>query len=124
MKDFEGFWADEAKQLLWRKRWDKVLQWDEPFAKWFVGGRINVSENCLDRHLKTPLRNKAAIVWEGEPGDKKALTSHTLGGEVNKFANVLKCVGVKRGDRVTIYMPMIPELPIAMLACARIGAIH
>ena len=124
MKDFEGFWADEAKQLLWRKRWDKVLQWDEPFAKWFVGGRINVSENCLDRHLKTPLRNKAAIVWEGEPGDKKVFTYHTLWREVNKFANVLKSLGVKRGDRVTIYMPMIPELPIAMLACARIGAIH
>jgi len=123
-KDYEGFWGDEAKQLLWRKKWDKVLQWDAPFAKWFVGGKINVSENCLDRHIHTPLRNKAAIVWEGEPGDKKVFTYHMLWREVNKFANVLKNLGVKRGDRVTIYLPMIPELPIAMLACARIGAIH
>ena len=123
-KDPEGYWAEEAGRLHWIKRWEKVLQWDAPFARWFVGGKINVSQNCLDRHVRTPLRNKAAIVWEGEPGDKKVLTYHMLWHEVNKFANVLKGLGVKRGDRVTIYMPMIPELPIAMLACSRIGAVH
>jgi acetyl-CoA synthetase len=109
---------------VWTKRWSKVLQWNAPFAKWFVGGRINVSQNCLDRHIDSPRRNKAAIVWEGEPGDRRVLTYHMVWGDVNRFANVLRDLGVKRGDRVTIYMPMIPELPIAMLACARIGAIH
>ncbi len=123
-KDPEGFWAEQAKELHWIKKWDKVLEWDAPFAKWFVGGQINVSYNCLDRHLVNGRRNKAAIVWEGEPGDKKTLTYHMLWREVNKFANVLKSLGVKRGDRVTIYLPMIPELPIAMLACARVGAPH
>ncbi len=123
-KDPEGFWADCARELTWIKPWTKVLEWKMPFAKWFVGGKINVSQNCLDRHLDTPRRNKAAIVWEGEPGDRRVLTYHMLGREVNRFANVLKELGVKRGDRVTIYLPMIPELPIAMLACARIGAIH
>jgi len=123
-KDFEKFWAREAESLHWIKKWDRVLEWEAPFAKWFVGGKINVSENCLDRHLRDGRRNKAAIVWEGEPGDKKIFTYYQLWREVNKFANVLKSLGVKRGDRVTIYMPMIPELPIAMLACARLGAIH
>ena len=123
-KDPEGFWAQEAERLHWSKKWDRVLQWEAPFAKWFVGGKINVSENCLDRHVHSDRRNKAAIVWEGEPGDKKVFTYYQLWREVNKFANVLKSLGVKRGDRVTIYMPMIPELPIAMLACARIGAPH
>jgi len=123
-KDPEAFWAKQAELLQWSKKWTKVLEWDLPFAKWFVGGKINVSENCLDRHLHDGRRNKAAIVWEGEPGDKKVFTYHQLWREVNKFANVLKSLGVKRGDRVTIYMPMIPELPIAMLACTRIGAIH
>jgi len=123
-KDPEKFWADEAKELHWSKKWTKVLQWDAPFAKWFVGGRLNVSTNCLDRHLKTPRRNKAALVWEGEPGDRRVLTYHALWREVNRFANALKSLGVKRGDRVTIYLPMIPELPIAMLACARLGAVH
>ena len=123
-KDFEKFWGREAETLHWVKKWDKVLDWEAPFAKWFVGGKINVSENCLDRHLHDGRRNKAAIVWEGEPGDKKIFTYYQLWREVNKFANVLKGLGVKRGDRVTIYMPMIPELPIAMLACSRIGAIH
>jgi acetyl-CoA synthetase len=123
-RDFEGFWAKEAEGLRWIKKWDKVLQWDLPFAKWFVGGKINVSENCLDRHVHSERRNKAAIVWEGEPGDRKVFTYYQLWREVCKFANVLKSLGVKKGDRVTIYMPMIPELPIAMLACARIGAIH
>ncbi len=123
-KDFERFWGREAESLHWIKKWDKVLEWDAPFAKWFVGGKLNVSENCLDRHLHDGRRNKAAIVWEGEPGDKKVFTYYELWRQVNKFANVLKGLGIKRGDRVTIYMPMIPELPIAMLACARIGAIH
>ena len=123
-KDPDGFWAAEADRLHWTKRWDRVLEWNAPFAKWFVGGRINVSENCLDRHVHSPRRQKAAIVWEGEPGDRKVLTYAQLWREVNKFANVLKSLAVKRGDRVTIYMPMIPELPIAMLACARIGAVH
>src|SRR3990172_7795038 len=123
-RDPEKFWAEQAKEFTWVKKWDKVLEWKVPFAKWFVGGQLNVSTNCLDRHIPSPRRNKAAIVWEGEPGDKRVLTYHQLWREVNKFANVLKGLGVKRGDRVTIYMPMIPELPIAMLACARIGAVH
>jgi len=123
-KDPEGFWAEQAKELHWIKEWDKVLEWEAPFAKWFVGGKINASYNCLDRHLHNGRRNKAAIVWEGEPGDRKVFTYRMLWREVNKFANVLKSLGVKRGDRVTIYLPMIPELPIAMLACARIGAPH
>jgi acetyl-CoA synthetase len=123
-KDPERFWADCAREFLWTKRWSKVLEWKVPSAKWFVGGQINVSQNCLDRHVDSPRRNKAAIVWEGEPGDRRVLTYHMVWREANRVANVLKRLGVKRGDRVTIYMPMIPELPIAMLACARIGAIH
>ena len=123
-RDPEGFWAAEAEKLHWIKHWDKVLEWNLPFAKWFVGGRLNVSENCLDRHLRSPRRNKVAIQWEGEPGERRSLTYHQLWREVNRFANALKGLGVRRGDRVTIYMPMVPELPIAMLACSRIGAIH
>jgi len=123
-KDPEAFWAKQAEEFHWIQKWSKVLEWKLPFAKWFVGGKINVSQNCLDRHLAGPRRNKAAIVWEGEPGDTRVLTYHGLWREVNKLANVLKSLGVKRGDRVTIYMGMIPELAIAMLACARIGAIH
>ena len=122
--DFEGFWARFAEELDWFNRWDKVLEWDPPFAKWFVGGKINVSYNCLDRHLTTARRNKAAIVWEGEPGDWKVYTYWDLHREVCRFANALKSLGVRKGDGVTIYLPMIPELPIAMLACARIGAPH
>ncbi|HYY47724.1 MAG TPA: acetate--CoA ligase, partial [Thermoplasmata archaeon] len=113
-----------AKDFAWIRPWTKVLEWDLPFAKWFVGGQLNVSANCLDRHLAGPRRNKAAIVWEGEPGDRRVLTYHDLWREVNRFANVLKGLGVKKGDRVTIYMPMVPELPVALLACARIGAVH
>src|SRR5437879_4336484 len=113
-----------AKNLAWMAPWSKVLEWDPPFAKWFVGGKLNMSSNCLDRHLKGPRRNKAAIVWEGEPGERRVLTYHDLWREVNRFANALKGLGVERGDRVTIYMPMIPELPVALLACARIGAVH
>jgi acetyl-CoA synthetase len=125
LDDPEGFWADQAKRLLhWFKPWDKTLIWNEPFAQWFVGGEINASDNCLDRHLAGPRRNKAAIVWEGEPGDARVLTYQQLHHEVCKFASVLKTLGLAQGDRVTIYMPMIPEAVVAMLACARIGATH
>jgi acetyl-CoA synthetase len=120
----EDFWAQQAESLQWIKRWDKVLNWNEPHAQWFVGGKLNVSANCLDRHLAGPRRNKAAIIWEGEPGDSRVLTYQMLHREVCKFANVLKGQGVQPGDRVTLYMPMIPELAVAMLACARIGATH
>jgi len=120
----DKFWAREASELLWQKKWSKVLDWKIPFAKWFVGGRINVSENCLDRHLDGARRNKAAIVWEGEPGEKRTLTYQQLHHEVCKFANVLKRNRIKKGDRVIIYMPLIPEAAIAMLACTRIGAVH
>ncbi|MGQ0797301.1 MAG: acetate--CoA ligase [Methanobacteriota archaeon] len=123
-KDPDGFWAERAKELEWIRPWNKVLEWNPPFANWFVGGTINVSTNCLDRHVRTFRRNKAAIVWEGEPGDRRTYTYHELWREVNRFANVLKGLGVGKGDRVTIYLPMIPQLPIAMLACARIGAVH
>jgi len=122
--DPQGFWAEQAESLHWFRRWDKVLEWTEPHAKWFTGGKINVSDNCLDRHLNGPRKNKAAIIWEGEPGDSRVLRYQDLHREVCQFANVLKKLGIKKGDRVTIYMPMIPELAIAMLACARIGAPH
>jgi len=121
----DKFWAKQAAELLlWRKKWKKVLQWKPPFAKWFVGGRLNVAENCVDRHLGTPRENKAAIIFEGEPGDQRTLTYRQLHVEVCRFANVLESLGLKQGDRVAIYMPMTPEAAIAMLACARIGAIH
>src|SRR6266568_3666257 len=118
------FWAREATELVWRAPWKKVLKWNAPFAKWFVGGKLNISENCLDRHLTGPRRNKAAILWEGEPGDKRTLTYQQLHHEVCRFANVLKRNKIKKGDRVIIYLPAIPEAAIAMLACARIGAVH
>ncbi len=124
VEDPEGFWAEIASELHWFKPWDKVLEWNEPFAQWFVGGQTNISYNCLDRHLDGWRKNKAAIIWEGEPGDQRTLTYQQLHREVCKFANVLKGLGVEKGDRVAIYMPMIPELPVAMLACARIGATH
>ena len=123
-KDPEAFWAGFAAELDWFKPWKTVLEWDPPFAKWFTGGTLNVSHNCLDRHVKTARRNKAAIIWEGENGDTRVLTYWDLYREVCKFANVLDGLGVKKGDRVTLYLPMIPELTIAMLACARIGAPH
>ena len=123
-KDPEAFWSGFAEELHWFKKWDTVLEWDAPFAKWFVGGKINMSYNCLDRHLSTERRNKAALIWEGEPGDWRVYTYRDLYREVCRFANALKSLGVKKGDRVTIYLPMIPELPISMLACARIGAPH
>ena len=122
--DFEGFWARFAEELDWFKKWDQVLDWDPPHVKWFQGGQINVSYNCLDRHLTTARRNKAAIIWEGEPGDWQVYTYWDLYREVCKFANGLKSLGIGKGDRVTIYLPMVPELAIAMLACARIGAPH
>jgi acetyl-CoA synthetase len=123
-RDPDAFWAEQAKTLHWFKPWTKVLDWsNEPHAKWFVGGQINASYNCLDRHLATR-GNKAAIVWEGEPGDSRTLTYQQLHREVCKFANGLKSLGIQKGDRVTIYMPMVPEAAVAMLACARIGATH
>ena len=124
LHDPEAFWAGLAEGLDWFQKWDKVLEWDPPFAKWFVGGKLNVSYNCIDRHLANGRRNKAAIIWEGEPGDWKVYTYWDLYREVCRFANGLKSLGVTKGDRVTIYLPMTPELPIAMLACARIGAPH
>jgi acetyl-CoA synthetase len=123
-RDPEGFWAGFAKELEWIEPWKTVLKWDPPYAQWFVGGKINASANCLDRHVRTARRNKAAIVWEGEPGDRRTLTYWDLFREVSTFANVLKDLGVKRGDRVALYLPLIPELAIAMLACARLGAVH
>ena len=122
--DFEGFWANWAEELSWFRKWEQVLKWEPPFAQWFTGGKINVSYNCLDRHLDGPRRNKAALIWEGEPGDWKVYTYWDLYREVCRFANGLKELGIRKGDRVTMYMPMIPELVISMLACARIGAPH
>jgi len=127
IKDPDGFWGEQAQNLEWFKKWDKVLDYsfgDNLYIKWFQGGKINVTVNCLDRHLKSARKDKVALIWEGEPGDSRKYTYAQLYQEVCKFANVLKKKGVKKGDRVTIYMPMIPELPIALLACARIGAIH
>jgi acetyl-CoA synthetase len=122
--DPEKFWGDVAGELHWFKKWDKVREWDCPWAKWFSGGQLNLSYNCLDRHVATSRRNKAALIWEGEPGEVQTLTYQQLLLEVCKFANVLKSLGVKKGDRVAIYMGMCPALPIAMLACARVGAPH
>jgi acetyl-CoA synthetase len=118
------FWAKQARQLEWMKPWKKVLEWKPPHAKWFLGGKLNASVNCLDRHINSATKNKVALLWEGEPGDRRAITYWELYREVNRFANVLKSLGVKRGDRVAIYMPMVPEVVVAMLACARIGAPH
>jgi acetyl-CoA synthetase len=120
----EQFWAEQAKKLHWFQPWDKVLDWQPPHAKWFVGGKINVSYNCLDRHLEGPRKNKPAIIFEGEPGDTRTLTYDQLHRETCQFANALKKLGIVAGDRVTIYMPMVPEAVVAMLACARIGATH
>ena len=122
--DPEAFWAECARGLYWFKPFGKTLEWNFPHAKWFVGGTINAAYNCLDRHLDGPRRNKAALIWEGEPGDSRVLTYQMLADEVARCANALKSIGVKDGDRVAIYMPLVPEAAIAMLACARIGAIH
>jgi acetyl-CoA synthetase len=123
--DPEGFWARQAEELLtWARPWERVLEWDLPFARWFVGGELNVAYNCLDRHVEAGRGDRVAYHWEGEPGDTRTITYADLLEEVSRFANVLKGLGVEKGDRVAIYMPMIPELPVAMLACARIGAPH
>ena len=122
--DPESFWAERAKALEWMQPWHTVLKWQSPDAQWFIGGKLNASVNCIDRHVRTARRNKAALIWEGEPGDRRTLTYWDLYREVGAFANVLKSLGVKRGDRVALYLPLIPELAIAMLACARIGAVH
>ena len=123
--DFEGFWAEQARSLVtWYRDFDTTLEWELPFAKWFVGGQLNIAYNCLDRHVEAGLGDRVAYHWEGEPGDKRTITYAELTGEVSKFANVLKSLGVAKGDRVVIYMPMIPELAMALLACARIGAVH
>ena len=124
-RDFEAFWARLARERIsWSKPFDKTLEWDLPFAKWFAGGELNVAYNCVDRHVENGLGDKVAYHWIGEPGDTRTLTYADLQREVSKAANALKELGVEKGDRVAIYMPMIPELPIAMLACARIGAPH
>ncbi len=125
-EDFEGYWGEQAeKYLTWYKKWDNVLEGEMPAAKWFTGGKLNIAYNCLDRHIDEGKGDKAAIIWEGEPeGDSKTFTYSELKDEVSKFANVLKKYGIKKGDRVCLYLPMIPELAIAMLACVRIGAIH
>ena len=123
-KNPQKFWESMAKEVVWNKKWKTVLDWKAPDAKWFVGGKLNITETCLDQHIKQGKRNKAALIWEGEPGDKLTMTYFELYRDVNKFANVLKSLGISKGDRVAIYLPMIPEIVIAMLGCARIGAIH
>ena len=122
--DWQGFWAEQARSLHWFRPWDSVLEWDLPFARWFDGGTLNVSYNCLDRHVEAGRGDKVAFHWEGEPGDTRTLTYAQLLTDVCRFANVLKGLGVRRGDRVAIYMPMVPELAVAMLACTRVGAVH
>ena len=124
LENSEEFWEEQAKYLKWFKEWDKVLDWNPPFAKWFVGGKLNASVNCLDRHIDSDAKNKVAIIWEGENGETNSFTYYQLYRSVNKLANALKNLGVKKGDRIAIYLPMIPQLPIAMLASSRIGAIH
>ena len=123
-QDREAFWAEQARALDWMTPWTQVLDWKPPHAQWFVGGTLNVSANCLDRQVSGGRRNKAAIIWEGEPGDRRVLTYWDLAREVNRAANALKALGIKKGDRIAIYLPMIPEAAIAMLACTRIGAVH
>jgi acetyl-CoA synthetase len=123
-RDPEGYWAKKAGELQWMRKWDKVLDWKPPHAQWFVGGKLNASVNCLDRHLNGPRCDARAIIWEGEPGDERTLTYRELHREVVKFGSALRSLGVGKGDRVAIYLPMIPEAAIALLACARIGAIH
>jgi acetyl-CoA synthetase len=123
-RDREGFWEEQARALDWIAPWTRVLDWQPPHARWFVDGKLNAAANCLDRHLAGPRRNKAALIWEGEPGDRRVLTYWELAREVGRCANALKSLGVGKGDRVAIYLPMVPEAAIAMLACARIGAVH
>jgi acetyl-CoA synthetase len=124
LRDPEAFWANEARKLEWFRPWDKVLEWEPPFARWFVGGRLNASYLCVDRHIRSWRKSKVAIYWEGEPGDSRVLSYSTLYREVNRYASVLKGLGIGKGDAVALYLPMVPELPIFMLACARMGAVH
>jgi acetyl-CoA synthetase len=124
LQNIENFWTEQAKNLVWNRHWDKTLEWNPPFAKWFAGGLVNASINCLDKHINSEIKNKAAIIWEGENGENITLTYYQLYQKVNQFSNALKNLGIRKGDRVTIYLPMVPELPIAILACSRIGAIH
>jgi acetyl-CoA synthetase len=123
-RDPQAFWAKFAAELEWSRPWDTVLDWQPPHARWFAGGQLNAAANCIDRHIRGPRRNKAALVWEGEPGDRRTLTYFDLYREVSRFANVLKSLGVSKGDRVAVYLPLIPELVVTVLACARIGAVH
>src|ERR687898_2129296 len=122
--DHEAFWAEQADRLGWVKRWDAVMTWDPPWVRWFEGGQLNAAYNCLDRHVEAGGGDKVAYYWEGEPGEERAITYRELLDEVSRFANALKELGVRRGDRVAIYLGMVPELPVAMLACARLGAAH
>ncbi|HXZ94671.1 MAG TPA: AMP-binding protein, partial [Dehalococcoidia bacterium] len=124
IEDPDGFWAEQARKLDWYKTWDRVLDWNPPYARWFVGGRLNACYQCVDRHVKTWRRSKVAVYWEGENGETRVLSYSTLFRDVNRYASALKQIGVKEGDRIALYLPMIPELPIFMLACARIGAVH
>jgi len=124
LEDPNGFWAEQARKLDWYKTWDRVLDWNPPYARWFVGGKLNACYQCVDRHVKTWRRSKVAIYWEGENGETRVLSYSTLFRDVNRYASALKQIGVKKGDRIALYLPMIPELPIFMLACARIGAVH
>ncbi len=124
LDDPNGFWAEQARKLDWYKTWDRVLDWNPPYARWFVGGRLNACYQCVDRHVKTWRRSKVAVYWEGENGETRVLSYSTLFRDVNRYASALKQIGVKKGDRIALYLPMIPELPVFMLACARIGAVH
>src|SRR6478736_1572154 len=123
-RDWQGFWARQALALDWHREWDTILDWELPFAQWFVGGKLNVSENCLDRHVQAGHGGQVALHWEGEPGDRRAVTYQELLDETSRVANLLRELGVAKGDRVAIYMGMVPETVAAMLACARIGAAH
>src|SRR5690606_34509674 len=119
-EDAESYWEGAAEELVWHERWTQVLDWQLPRARWFVGGKLNVTETCLDQHVESWRRNKAALIWEGEPGDTRTLTYAQLHDEVCRFAGVLAQLGVETGDRVAIYMPLVPEIAVAMLACARL----
>src|SRR5712691_4592782 len=122
LKNPEAFWGEVGKRLTWRKSWNRVLKWDPPFAHWFEGGELNASENALDRHTTTWRKNKAAYLWEGEPGDRRTITYQEMFRSTNQFASVLQKLGVKKSDTVALYLPLVPEFPVAMLACARLGA--
>ncbi len=124
LADPVGFWEREARELEWFHPWETVREWDYPYARWFVGARLNITHNCLDRHIADHRRNKVALIWRGDEGEERIFTYYKLWREVNRFANGLRSLGVKKGDRVCIYMPVVPEQAIAMLACARIGAVH